>query len=538
MKTKLILFILIIFIQNGWSQEILDKATPHIILDYLYLDSTYYRLESAGSCMGGVLTIESPDSIQQHFLGFTTNAKFSYNKNQWVALCNSREADDVGYNYLKIIYQDETGQIRSAKTGEERQLWFSSFTLLNDSLLLVQNMECDSLYVIDLNGNILQSNPSDKSYHNLGIFQGNVLALYQNEIDVYDTSLTWIKKLEFSSTISDFKTRENVLYLLFDTDILHLDGAFQTIRTYDDLSSVLDLSFRKDTMVVMYKTEEKLCYHIWFHNGEVEGLELFDNNDFPHLSFQKFIANDPSLTMYGVQKMTDPVDNRILHGVTATLHELYYPSGDYSIHIDSLEESKDIYDYYIDANGDTLFIYDYIYTFSYTISNESVFTLQDCYVQSSRKHAVNCAYTFYQKHFENLNLEPGESISIEAIFNPGYIRFEDFCLHLVSGNHDFERYFHNIDFSNNSSCRNLVGTKEINKNHIFVYPNPVGERLYFSKPLYNSGVQVTTLEGQVLYNTNTKQISSLDLSGYPPGIYILRLVNKSGKSIYRKFVKI
>ena len=74
-----------------------------------------------------------------------------------------------------------------------------------------------------------------------------------------------------------------------------------------------------------------------------------------------------------------------------------------------------------------------------------------------------------------------------------------------------------------------------------LYPNPVRQiaSLHLNEISGNTQIRVFNMTGAlVLQKTTSQQITPLDLSAFPAGIYMLDAINQEGKSIYRsKLVK-
>src|SRR5690606_20325911 len=77
-------------------------------------------------------------------------------------------------------------------------------------------------------------------------------------------------------------------------------------------------------------------------------------------------------------------------------------------------------------------------------------------------------------------------------------------------------------------CSLSTSVKEINETRISVYPNPTTSQINFSTP---SNVLLTNLKGQTI--ANRKNISTLDLSNQPSGIYILTITGYNGQILQR-----
>ncbi len=84
-------------------------------------------------------------------------------------------------------------------------------------------------------------------------------------------------------------------------------------------------------------------------------------------------------------------------------------------------------------------------------------------------------------------------------------------------------------------CNSTVSLSDMISNEMlfFVYPNPTTNMITFSVPAH---VSLTTLSGQKI--TDRENITELDLSDQPSGLYILNVIDDSGRMLQRhKIVK-
>jgi hypothetical protein len=73
----------------------------------------------------------------------------------------------------------------------------------------------------------------------------------------------------------------------------------------------------------------------------------------------------------------------------------------------------------------------------------------------------------------------------------------------------------------------------MDNNLIGVYPNPTSHLINFS---VQTNVQLTTITGQIV--ANVSNVSTLDISNQPTGIYLITLTNDKGQVLQRtKIVK-
>lgn len=78
--------------------------------------------------------------------------------------------------------------------------------------------------------------------------------------------------------------------------------------------------------------------------------------------------------------------------------------------------------------------------------------------------------------------------------------------------------------------------ESFSKNRLTVYPNPTNGIVYFSTDNIVQKLQVLDLDGRILFSQNQLSNYSLDMSGFPNGVYFLRFFENGGV-ITRKMVK-
>ena len=79
-----------------------------------------------------------------------------------------------------------------------------------------------------------------------------------------------------------------------------------------------------------------------------------------------------------------------------------------------------------------------------------------------------------------------------------------------------------------STEEDLIGRNDqkdqIETDRIFVNPNPAVDRIEITLPQGMSELSITSISGAVLYNKTLSGLSEeIDISTWPPGMYILRL---------------
>jgi hypothetical protein len=80
--------------------------------------------------------------------------------------------------------------------------------------------------------------------------------------------------------------------------------------------------------------------------------------------------------------------------------------------------------------------------------------------------------------------------------------------------------------------------KFIENQNIALYPNPTSDKIHVALSENAIHCQIVGLMGNVLQETSPSNLDfELDLSGFPSGMYLIKLLMSDGKSAYRKVVK-
>jgi hypothetical protein len=196
---------------------------------------------------------------------------------------------------------------------------------------------------------------------------------------------------------------------------------------------------------------------------------------------------------------------------------------------------KDIYDVYFKAHV--------------TIRNFSIDTLKSIYINSYLNWWNPCERSHYLDQLSGLNIAHGDSLEIKLGI------FEDFGMHLPQNNMIYTACLWTSvpngkidkDHTNDNACISFpiplsTGiTDYYPDQNISIFPNPCISRLNIESKdqlnLKNGKYELQNYLGQKIlsgeiYSTNT----TIDLSGYPSGIYFI-LLTINDKSIVRKIVK-
>ena len=82
------------------------------------------------------------------------------------------------------------------------------------------------------------------------------------------------------------------------------------------------------------------------------------------------------------------------------------------------------------------------------------------------------------------------------------------------------------------------GASFFENQNIALYPNPTSGKIHIALSEYAIHCQIVGLTGNVLQETSPSNLDfELDLSGFPSGMYLIKLLMSDGKSAYRKVVK-
>jgi hypothetical protein len=86
---------------------------------------------------------------------------------------------------------------------------------------------------------------------------------------------------------------------------------------------------------------------------------------------------------------------------------------------------------------------------------------------------------------------------------------------------------------------NTTGIREIaSDNNIKIYPNPVNEKVGIRGLKPGSGIEVVSILGEIIFTgVFMEDRAEIDMSNQPPGIYLIKITEKEGELIFRKFVK-
>lgn len=108
---------------------------------------------------------------------------------------------------------------------------------------------------------------------------------------------------------------------------------------------------------------------------------------------------------------------------------------------------------------------------------------------------------------------------------------------LVSGKRTNADGFYFDDLKVVTLGNTLSNTKNTLDKFITVYPNPVKNKLIIRTTLNNYNYKLSTIQGQLLINSNSnKDSNTIDYSNYPQGVYLLNITS-NGKQKTFKIVK-
>ena len=78
---------------------------------------------------------------------------------------------------------------------------------------------------------------------------------------------------------------------------------------------------------------------------------------------------------------------------------------------------------------------------------------------------------------------------------------------------------------------------KMNSSEVHIYPIPVQNLLSINSEIQIEGVQIFDVLGRSVYNVSKRTISSIDVSKYNKGIYIIKLKTYNNRIVTSKFVK-
>lgn len=149
-----------------------------------------------------------------------------------------------------------------------------------------------------------------------------------------------------------------------------------------------------------------------------------------------------------------------------------------------------------------------------------------------------CGYLYQDyRYYENLNIPPGESMSITDTVQMGLVAdAKALNFYLAGPNHVLatgqDSTFYTVD---------NISTSTFAKNGpelLRIYPNPVYDKLNISNPSINNpstAIEIISMTGQIIKNIKISD-TQIDLRGLNPGMYYLRI--QDGKKQYlNSFIK-
>ncbi len=92
----------------------------------------------------------------------------------------------------------------------------------------------------------------------------------------------------------------------------------------------------------------------------------------------------------------------------------------------------------------------------------------------------------------------------------------------------------NIYLANNTLSIEDSGTK--NSSSIKIYPNPTTGKLYISG-VYSGTIEVYDSMGKSLIKKSSNTINSVDLSTYPKGLYLVKITQETGVTVFKTILK-
>lgn len=98
---------------------------------------------------------------------------------------------------------------------------------------------------------------------------------------------------------------------------------------------------------------------------------------------------------------------------------------------------------------------------------------------------------------------------------------------------------HDVIFMENLALINTSSTDKVfADNTLELFPNPVNERLYFSNDVQYDNLTVIDVSGKEILRLKSANTTSLDVSNFDPGYYMVQLLSKAGEKFQGKFIKL
>ena len=178
----------------------------------------------------------------------------------------------------------------------------------------------------------------------------------------------------------------------------------------------------------------------------------------------------------------------------------------------------------------------YGFNADFVVENKGSDTIQSYQIYVRFNGNFNCSYDEHLWTLENRNLAPGEK---DTIHKEDLLQDDmetHLCFKVMNPNQEVE-----VNFGDNNFCKDIVLTDILVtgiESGFSFYPNPVSDQIQLRYELPgNAQFTILDLQGRVLKQGElAKEISSVDLSAFTPGIYIIRVQNASGE-LNRKFMK-
>ncbi|MDX1447104.1 hypothetical protein [Lishizhenia sp.] len=378
----------------------------------------------------------------------------------------------------------------------------------NDLYLNFSNNSSSKIYTLNTNG-ILMDSIAVPHFNLTKITQNSnntFLASEQNNLYKYSATGTPINTISFNSTITDFTTVSDTIYLLTTDSIFSINNNFQVItqNTVQNLSNYSHLKHK----------DNKLSF--LSHSATAQNIITFDHNLQLVNNFQILTAvniddpkdfNEHHLSIHSNFEITN--SNKVIRQLDYSLNSTQNNSVNRTdIGVSNLNITQiDISDIPT-VNG----LYSVKIYAQALLKNYGNYPLNTCRLNHHQGPHVACGEIYYTQEFNNLNILPGDSawIDLGVIFNhQSYYQpsidsiFRNTCVYSSHPNN-----LTDLNITNDEYCREItlgyIGIKEpqINKKKelvkvvdilgrettikpnellIYMYSDGSTEKVYFSE---------------------------------------------------------
>jgi hypothetical protein len=361
---------------------------------------------------------------------------------------------------------------------------------------------------------------------------GSIVVLSPNALYLVDIAGEVTDTLALDPGPVDMYMDENEIYLLQENSLFKLDGLVLIDTIIDDSSAHLKrLGFYQDKLWVMGEGDDQLLLFA-VENKLVTDTLYFEN----YFNNAGFMITEELVVFTG----TSPSGQIAMVAFEFSPDTPQYPWPDIELVDFEISNTTYNYDQYTTPDSEIVkYIEDFDFDTFLTIRNNGAETINSLSVFSPRSGGFNCINQYYYRNFTDLSLAPGAEMTLDFgrsnEYSPPRINNE-ICFEILAPDRRLE-----LAVQDNILCKtyNILDVNEpVPATNISVFPNPASDILY----IRNSGHKVTraeliNIQGKVLsVNPDISARDHFDLSGIPPGIYLVRFITE-GQTITLKIIK-